>query len=135
MATLEVRLAWSHHPNRLRLRQRFTLERTEPCANATARERAAREGICSYCQGLRRSLQLNFFRSVSRQESNPWGSVLRVICVAIEQSYNRGCTVAQWLRRSLLKRRAPHGLLSDTGLRRLIRHGDSRGTPGLVSSS
>ena len=61
MATLEVRLAWSHHLNRLRLRQRFTLERTEPCANATARERAAREGICSYGQGLRRSLQLNFF--------------------------------------------------------------------------
>ncbi len=61
MATLEVRLAWSHHLNRLRLRQRFTLERTEPCANAAARERAAREGICSYGQGLRRSLQLNFF--------------------------------------------------------------------------
>ncbi len=31
-----------------------------------------------------------------------WGpSVLRVICVAIALSYNRGCTIAQWLRRSL----------------------------------
>jgi hypothetical protein len=36
-----TRLAWSHHLNRLRLRQRFTLERTGPCANATARERPA----------------------------------------------------------------------------------------------
>jgi hypothetical protein len=53
MATLEVRLARSHHLNRLRLRQRFTLERIEPCANATARERVAREGIHSYGQGLR----------------------------------------------------------------------------------
>jgi hypothetical protein len=61
MATLEVRLARSHHPNRLRLRQRFALERTEPCANAAARKRVAREGIYSYGQGLRRSLQLNFF--------------------------------------------------------------------------
>jgi hypothetical protein len=52
MATLEVRLARSHHLNRLRLRQRFTLERTEPCANATARG-VAREGIYSYGQGLR----------------------------------------------------------------------------------
>ena len=38
------------------------------------------------------------------QESNPWGSGLRVICVTIEQSYNRGCTIARWLRRSLLTR-------------------------------
>jgi hypothetical protein len=30
-------------------------------------------------------------------------SVLRVICVTIEQSYNRGCTIAQWLRRSLFR--------------------------------
>jgi hypothetical protein len=36
------------------------------------------------------------------QESSPWGSVLRVICVTIALSYNRGCTIAQWLRRSLL---------------------------------
>ncbi len=28
------------------------------------------------------------------QDSTPWGSVLRVICVTIKQSYNRGCTVA-----------------------------------------
>ncbi len=30
------------------------------------------------------------------------GSVLRMICVAIALSYNRGCTIAQWLRRSFL---------------------------------
>ncbi len=46
-------LARSHHLNRLRLRQRFTLDRTESCANAAARERVAREGIYSYGQGLR----------------------------------------------------------------------------------
>ena len=48
MAMLEVRLARSHHLSRLRLRQRFTLERTEPCADAAARERVARESIYSY---------------------------------------------------------------------------------------
>ena len=53
MATPEIRLARSHHLNRLRLRQRFTPERTEPCANAAARERVAREGIYSYGQALR----------------------------------------------------------------------------------
>jgi hypothetical protein len=35
------------------------------------------------------------------QESNPWGSVLRAICVATALSYNRVCTIAQWLRSSL----------------------------------
>ncbi len=36
-----------------------------------------------------------------RSEGSPWGpSVLRVICVTIALSYNRGCTIAQWLRRS-----------------------------------
>ena len=49
---------------------------------------------------------------VCRPEGNPWGpSVLRVICVTIEQSYNRGCTIARWLRRSLLKRKVPTGCL------------------------
>jgi hypothetical protein len=33
-------------------------------------------------------------------------SVLRVICVAIALSYNRGCTIAQWLRKSLLFERS-----------------------------
>ena len=30
------------------------------------------------------------FRKCPWQESNPWGSVLRVICVTIRLSYNRG---------------------------------------------
>jgi hypothetical protein len=83
-----------------------------------------------------KKLAIELFRSVSRQESNPWGSVLRVICVGlclkatrgvlsvlrvicvtIEQSaaaYNRGCqcTIAQWLRRSLLPHAAAIEVLS-----------------------
>ncbi len=46
--------------------------------------------------------------SARRPEGNPWGpSVLRVICVAIALSYNRGCMIAQWLRRSLLRANGP----------------------------
>ena len=57
-----------------------------------------------------------------RSEGNPWNlSVLRVICVTIEQSYNRGCTIARWLRRSLLKRKGSTGSLQTVCLRRLIR--------------
>jgi hypothetical protein len=41
VAMLEERLARSHHLNRLRCGQRLSIERSEPCANATARERAA----------------------------------------------------------------------------------------------
>jgi hypothetical protein len=36
---------------------------------------------------------------------------LRVICVATALSYNRDCTIAQWLRRSLSKRKVPKGCL------------------------
>ncbi len=38
-------------------------------------------------------------------------NTLRVICVTIAQLYSRGCTVAQWLRKSLLKRKVPLGCL------------------------
>ena len=51
-------------------------------------------------------LQIELFRTGSvPQESNAWGlSVFRVICVTIdsEQSYNRGCAIARWLRKSPL---------------------------------
>ncbi len=31
----------------------------------------------------------------TQAEGNPWGpSVLKMICVTIKQSYNRGCTIA-----------------------------------------
>ena len=50
----------------------------------------------------RRSATFPWCVRVPGKKSNPWGSVLRVICVTIEQSYNRGCTIARWLRRSLL---------------------------------
>jgi hypothetical protein len=41
---------------------------------------------------------------------------LRVICVTIALSYNRGCTIAQWLlRRSLLTRKVPTGCLQADG--------------------
>ncbi len=86
------------HLSRLRLRQRFTLERSEPCANAATRERRLSGATVATTpgQGLRikppASWQL--FRRSQRcpwQESNPRGSVLRVgvICVAtgIKQSY------------------------------------------------
>jgi hypothetical protein len=46
----------------------------------------------------------------------------RVICVTIALSYNRGSTIAQWLRRSLLKRKVPAGCLQTVCQRRLIRH-------------
>ena len=53
----------------------------------------------------------------------------RVICVTMAPSYNRGCTMALWLRRSLSKRKAPtaSSCFQAAGLRRLIRHG-----PGLI---
>jgi hypothetical protein len=38
-----------------------------------------------------------------------------VICVTIKQSYNRGCTIAGWLRRSLLARK---NLILNTGIGR-----------------
>jgi hypothetical protein len=38
-------------------------------------------------------------RSPRAAEGPPAG---RVICVTIEQSYNRGCAIARWLRRSLV---------------------------------
>ena len=42
-----------------------------------------------------------------RSEGSTWGpSVLRVICVTSALSYNRGCTIAQWLRRSITLMRA-----------------------------
>jgi hypothetical protein len=50
-----------------------------------------------------------------------WPIPARVICVTIKQSYNRGCTIAQWLRRSFLKRKVPTGCLQTVCLRRLIR--------------
>ena len=97
MATLEVRLARSHHPNRLRLRQRFTLERTEPCANAAARERVdsvSQRGHLLARPGTTKQLTIELLCKVSRQDSNPWGSVLRVACVTNKQSHNSGCTLA-----------------------------------------
>jgi hypothetical protein len=53
----------------------------------------------------------------------------RVTCVTMALSYNRGCTIALWLRRSLSKRKAPtaSSRFQAAGLRRLIRHG-----PGLI---
>ncbi len=100
--------------SRLRLQSRFTLERTEPEANAATRVRERRalvsSGVTSATpgQGLRIKFHSvaerlgNFSVKCPWQESNPWGSVLRVICVSIEQSYNRGCTIARCLRRSLI---------------------------------
>ena len=110
--------------------QRFTLERTEPCANATTRERggwlttAPGQGLrikpdAWVTPGYSRT-QEAFSVRVSRQESNPWGSVLRVICVTIEQSYNRGCTIARWLRRSLLTRNPTGSIPAGTLLRKKL---------------
>jgi hypothetical protein len=82
------------------------LERSEPCANA----RPMREEPCRTMRranGLRdyvlataddlwhRPTQLKISVECPRQESNPWGSAgLRVTCVTIRQSCNRGCTIA-----------------------------------------
>jgi hypothetical protein len=101
--------------------QRFTPKRSEPCANATARERGEQaEPVPRLARGTTKCASLRRVGSTGTtrltrlsncfvksrcpwQESNPWGSVLRVICVTIALSYNRGCTIAQWLRKSLLK--------------------------------
>jgi hypothetical protein len=81
--------------------QRLSLERREPCANAQLVREAS--GVTTTPgQGLRikperlphtGSIQ-HFSVRVSWQESNPWSSGLRVICVTIKQSQNRGCTIA-----------------------------------------
>ncbi len=50
---------------------------------------------------------MKLFVRVSLAGIEPVGfRVLRVICVTIKQSYNRGCTIAWWLRRSLFAKEA-----------------------------
>ena len=103
--------------------QRFTPERMSRCANASTRERGEHRftGLTRATpgQGLRiKRHHGNFSVVCPWQESNPWGSVLRVICVTIEQSYNRGCTIAQWLRKSLLTRNPTGSILARDTLRK-----------------
>ncbi len=73
--------------------------RSEPCANAELVREAS--GVATLSSGpphLAKDYE-TFRKECPWQESNPWGFVLRVICVTIKQSYNRGsynrgCTIA-----------------------------------------
>ena len=92
MATLEVRLARSHHTSRLRLRQRLSLQRSEPCASAATREREYM--ILVRGQGLRIKREFrNFSVGVSLARIEPVG--FRVMVGALKAPRVR----AQWQHR------------------------------------
>ena len=92
------------HPDRLRIADAYHCENMSRCANAASRElgEEARPTLAAKDYVSSRSKDRKLFRRVSEARIEPVGSVLRVICVTIAPSYDRGRTMVRWLRKSLL---------------------------------